>query len=224
MSFKSALLGATLAVGIVGSGAAMADTLTQTFGTGLQPIDLTGTNPLALGLFDPSLGTLTGVSFDVTVEQVAGGTFTSMASAPTNFTIMQNVQFSVTDGGLLSPYLSGLNASSTVSESYNNVAPNQSEAFGPFDALSSSFRLAGAPLALFVGPGTDNIFVSTVTFDGETGGSAAYNFNTQADATFQVTYTYTGAAPDNVPLPALAGTLPGMLIALGALVRRRRHA
>lgn len=222
MSFKTALLGATLAAGLAASGGAWADTVSQTFGTGLQTADLTGTVPLTLQLFNTSLGTLNSVNFALTVEQVANGTFTSLAAVPTDFTIQQNVAFTVTDGGLLAPYLSGLNAFSIVAQNYTAVAPNQTETFGPFDSINAGIMLSGAPLAAFQGVGTDHLFVSTTTFDGETGGSASYNFSTQAQATFTVTYDYT--VPDTVPLPALAGTLPGLLIAIGALARRRRHA
>ena len=88
---------------------AHANTITQSLDTGLLVTDLNGV-PLGLKLFDSTLGTLTGVTFDVVGRMTATGNVTNTASQKQSFSVVEDAAFFFTDaGGPLDSLLGGLN-------------------------------------------------------------------------------------------------------------------
>jgi hypothetical protein len=108
--------------------------------------DLNGV-PLGLKLFDPALGTLTGVTFDIVGRMTAAGDVTNTARQNQSFSVVEDAAFSFTDaGGPLDNLLSGLNVDPKASQKYTMVAPHVANAFGlpPGEWLSRTLRAACA--------------------------------------------------------------------------------
>lgn len=232
MRAKNVALMAAALAGVLSLGRAEAATITQTVTTDFQIADLESAG-LTYSLFDQRLGTLTGVSFAITGAQTASGSVTNTASQAQTFTVRQDVEFTFTDnGGPLDAYLSSLSVTPRVSQTYTNAAPGSPRSFGAQTRETSASYLL-APLSAFEAAtgGFDTIYVSTLTATSVIGGGGNVQavLATTARATFTVTYTYDEAPlpPNNpsspVPLPALGGTIPGLLVGVGALASKARR-
>ena len=202
---------------------ASADSITETLDTGLQLTDLNNI-PLTLQLFNSNLGTLTGITITESGTVNASGSVVNSATSAKSFTLLQDTQFSLTDTtGTLTPYLSTLNLDPTVSQVYTNAVPHTSYAFTPpstnaqlSDSVSSAYYSAFSK----AGGGTDTVNVSTTTTDVVRGGGGNVTtaINTYARDQVTVTYTYKTLAP--APVPALAGTFPGLLLGGAGVFRK----
>ena len=96
-----------------------AGTCTQSFDTGCQTLDWSSANTPStlqifnLNLFDPSLGTLTSVSFTATLATtITSGTLTNNSATSTTFSFAQDTSLTMTTNGVnsaLDTALAGMN-------------------------------------------------------------------------------------------------------------------
>lgn len=216
MSMRSLLLAgaATMAMAAAGHAATsgpFSDSVTA-------PTDLVDV-VLSLPQFDPSLGTLASIDWEFegsivgTIQLTNNNQTSSLVSASTQSTFF----FSGPGGQPLA------NFSVSGSTGPQNLAAGESSVF----PVSGSDSLSGTlgPLAAFIGLGTLDVTVSTLTgiLISGGGGNIASVQVTDATALFRLTYNYEEDV-DVIPLPA-AGWL--LLTALGGLAvagRRRKAA
>ncbi len=215
-SFVAVLLTLTL------GGAAQANTILQSLDTGLRVTDLDGV-PLDLKLFDPAVGTLTGVTFDVVGRMTATGNVVNTAHQAQSFTAIEDEAFSFTDnGGPLDSLLGTLNVDPAASQRYTLVTPGILNPFGPFDVSTTPTEITG-PLTSFerAHGGIDpiDVFTSTGTTVRGGGGNVLSTINTEAEGLIDVTYTYTPTATP-VPEPMSLAIFGVAVVGLG-IIRRR---
>ena len=205
-----------------------AGTCTQSFDTGNNILDWTAAKSnlqtFDLNLFNPSLGSLTGVSFSTNfTSDITSGSLTNNAGTTETFTFTQNTALSMTTNGVDATLDTAL-GSLSINPSYSttqtllaggvyNIPPNTTN--------TGSGNLTG-PLSAFTGNGTVGIDASTNTFDGFSGGGGniSTSINTLGDAVLNVTYTYSPGTP-SVPEPFSIALLGSGLLGLG-FVRFRR--
>lgn len=242
---KTKLLGMALAVGAslfaANASAAILHTSWQSATTGVKGTGAGGDTQLTFDLFDPALGTLHNVEFQLGADAWATYSYTDISGSTNNFLFAADVTVRVDDptspGNFLVQTIPGL------IDDPRSVGPNGTYQVGGFPdpllGLTGSansgvvtyqgITLTPALAALFTGPGTINLL---------TGGNIAFNFNgtndattsviSRYDATLQVRYSYDDGRQQTVPeIDAIAGT--GALTLLGGALalageRRRRRA
>lgn len=229
---------------LLAAGAANATPITYTTYTLGNPVNhQTDVNQnLTVTLFDPGLGTLTGVQFNL----VAGlsSVFSISAGSSGATTAYGEIQF--TDALKDPDLVTLLSHSSTIlsSQVYNTLTPNQmvttptaTLSFSSADTFQAntlsytdlSFTDA-ALLGDFTGTGAGqtsnmNYTTTTATLAGYTGGNASTTQTTYVTLSGTVTYAYTPTEtppPPGVPEPMTLSVLGAGLAGLAALRRRRR--
>ena len=174
-----------------------------------QPTDWNET--LSITQFDPSLGILGGVSFELTATVAGSAEAESLDAAPAEVTTDLVARVSLTD-----PTGNALVSSIPISNQVDNLAAFDGtiDFTGPSGvahiSLSVSLTESGTSndFGLFTGVGTIDLPIKAI---GESTGSGAGNlitqFSTSASASVSVTYDYIEAVPE--PTSALL-TLLGM--------------
>ncbi|WP_179961604.1 choice-of-anchor E domain-containing protein [Pikeienuella piscinae] len=210
VKFVSAIIGCALL-----TSPAHAATVTFSDLAPLADVEIGGV--LSVSKFDPALGTLTAVSWEINgaIASILGVVNDSTGSITGS--AFTNVDFNV-DAAELSL---GASPDFTVSASTGDVALGVGAA--ALFPVSGSFMLTGSetPGAAFLAPGMIDLSFATLTSFGATGfgGDITISQATDAGISFSITYDYAV-----VPLPASLALLGGALGLLGLLGRRRRIA
>ncbi len=209
---------------IAATGAANAAVMSYNFSNVEQTTEINQTG--ALGLFDSTLGTLTGVSLILngSMTTTIDLSHTSSGSASGRATGQVTLDFFTTLAGL---DLSGATIDLTASTGNQTLAPNTVVSFGP---LTDSDSVTLSPLtSLFSVAGGGTFGISCESLSGITALGFSGNANavqaSSAACGAEITYTYDAAPlpppPAQVPEPASMA-----LIGLGALglaaIRRRK--
>lgn len=216
---------AITALAVSGFAVSQANADSVTYGpvsTGTLTTDFSNV-PLQLQLFDSNLGMLTGVSITISgdINVLAGSSVTNTAATEQSFTFTENVDYSLSDSGLLNTQLQTITTNPGHSQDYD-LQPNASGAFGPYTGTTNG-TFTFAPLTAFQtsGVGYDSVNVATNTTQTVSGGGGNITaaLNTSGGAKLTVTYTYQAVPePSTVALALLGGC--GMIF----LLRRRRSS
>ena len=226
------------------AGAANATTISYTLGNPVNHQTDVNQN-LTVTLFDPGLGTLTGVQFNLVAGLSSVFSITAGSSGAT--TAYGEIQFtdSLKDPDLVTLF----SRSNTIlsSQVYTTLSPNQTVT-SPTATLNLATGITGdntqantlgfsdltgtdaALIGDFTGTGagqTSSMAYSTTTatLAGYTGGNASTTQTTYVTLSGSVIYTYTPEAPPpppGVPEPMTLSVLGAGLAGLAALRRRRR--
>lgn len=231
-------------ISIMGFGVALllampahAQTITQTVNYGPAGLFLPPIGSPTFNQFDPTLGTLTGVTFDLSAITSGTLSFENLDSTPAQFT--EQLSGVVTLQGL------GLPSGSpffTVTAAMPGISVNLSAFDGTIDEAGPSgykssvlasplatvqYAISSANFGLFTGSGTytgtltgHNDIATTGTVPQRSAGSTAVT----TSGSVKLTYTYTPFATAGVPEPATWMTLIGGFGMVGGQLRRRQRA
>ena len=176
--------------------------------------------------FNSSLGTLESVTLSLSDHANLLGSLLNKSASARDFTISEDVNFSVALGGtsLLSNDLSA-------QKSYSQLARGATATFGAYSLTGTTGLvtvLSPTILNSLTGSSTASFNFATLTNQSIGGGGANANtsFHTTADATLTITYNYISNNVVSVPEPAsLAMTgLGGLLVAAVGFFRNRTRA
>jgi hypothetical protein len=174
---------------------------------------------LSFDKFNPSLGNLTSVQFEL-FNTVNGSIYVSndaLSGAPATFTI--------TTGGQLDSAVGGgtLSTLATTTKVFTLAAGADSTlTLDPWTTTNSVTINSAGQLGAFTGPGTYHALLSGWSSDSLSGtGNASYFTNITMDGYAKVTYTYTTLP---VPEPETYAMLLAGLGLVGAIARRRKSA
>lgn len=196
-----------LAASCLVSGAVSANTLTLSSNViGSQETDWTAF--LNFNQFNPTLGTLTSVKFDLYANVAGSVTLTNYNDDEATVPVKLSV-----DAWLQRPDLSTLvlysapliNQNATIAGGLGSVTLSNS-----YTASGSSTFSGAGDLGLFTGPGSVSTKFSATAYTEANGDGIEADFSTTAGGYGQVTYTYTAAVPE----PETYGML---LLGLGML-------
>jgi len=197
------------------------------------PVTSTGWNlSVTLDKFDNSLGTLTGITFELTGEVSGQARYESEDLSPALVSL--DLQATINLDG------SGLGLGSIVQVlPVANVTENATAFDGSFDfggtsggtfpGLSETATdtgvIAPANFALFIAAPGDTTFSldvdATGSSTGSGGGNLTTNFTTNASAEVTVTYTYTS---NDIPEPATLALISAGLAGVGFVRSRRKRS
>jgi len=167
--------------------------------TATVPLTATGfATTVSIPLFDPALGTLTGVTVELAGQVVGDIQFENVNSAPDTVTAMLQARIDLNrpDNSLLVSTLPTVSVTDTVA-AFDGVVDFGGASGRTFlnlagaDTDSTSFPPPASDLALFTGPGSIDLPLTATGLSNATGGSNVFSaFNTSASATVTVTYSY----------------------------------
>ena len=222
---------------IVSSGAAFAGTIS--YDQIVSPQSTSFNVDVALQKFDPTLGTLTGVTISFTADIIANIVVSNSLLTQQSFSnATASVPVTVTGPG--SSTASGTAvagpASGTVGPAvqytipvvppFNVTVPTQTTVSGLTAQTSGSHDVSSADFALYEGSGGSLVHLTfsgnSGTFAGSGVNGVSFGGSATAGGDVKITYTYTASPPPAVPEPstfALLG-LGSLGLAVGAYRRR----
>ncbi len=213
----------TRLLGLVLGGALLAhsaNAATVSFSDSLALSDVEISGVLSASKFDSSLGTLTGVTWEITgaIASILG--VTNTGASPISGSAFTSVDFDV-DSALLS-----LGASPDFNVFGTTGLVSLGVGASALFPVTASTTISGseAPTSAFFGPGTvDLSFLTTTSFGGAGfGGDITISQATDAGLMFSITYEFTPFS--TIPLPGGAALLAGALALTGLVSLRRSRA
>lgn len=225
---RNALLAGACVLAL-GAGAAQAATVTHAFTNPAAPTELNQTGTLSL--FDPTLGTLTGVTLTLTGGVDTRLELSTLGPVDRNGTASSSIFlfFSTSLPGVLPP---DFTPDVTVTFNFGTVTiPGGGRPALVIDPplRTESITLTGLPLAGFTGPGSFTVACETMSGLSISGGGGQVRSNqtTTGFCGAAVTYTYTaggGGGAAVVPTPTSFALLGAGLLGLGLTRLRSRAA
>jgi hypothetical protein len=175
-----------------------------------------------LGLFDPTLGTLTSASLTWKSSAISTVTLVNSTSTPQLATATTSISV-VWDSTLapLDPFLVDQGLLITPFSGFQTIGPGQSSAFAPSTGSASITQDLSAILTFFSGVGTFPMHCvtrTTLLVNGNVSAAA----NTFIGCGAEITYTYTPKVETAVALPTTVPLLALGLTAILAVSRRRK--
>lgn len=216
---------AVAGLALAGVGAAHAGTISG--GTVVYPVfPVTGNEPInqtmVFNQFNPTLGTLTGVSIAIDDNTSATIEITNQSSAATSFPFSITGSVTVSDPSniVLATDPNPIN----VSSSTGTLAVGS--AFGPNTyTTSSSATINLGALSEFIGSGSIDLNLLASSLDTVTGAGNTTSFSANGSGSVSVTYNYsTASASTPIPATGLLSLVGGLAMVGGVAIRRRFKA
>ena len=184
----------------------------------LQDVNISGT--LTVQQFNPMLGNLTGIMFEITGEILGSLTVTNFGTNPISGTATTDVDFNLTS--VLLPLAATPDFTVSSSVTTGILAPGEME----MGVVSGMQTISGSigPLNAFIGTGTVDVldFFTVTNFSGSGfGGDILIQQITDAGIKLDITYEFDAVA---IPLPATAPLLvaaAGLFLFVGRKRTRR---